>query len=119
MLFCLQGVSMTTLRRRRAKSLEGLQQGSARLTGLKEQVHQAWSIASSWQALIDQADDARVDAVRQLQSTNLELQVCSWQEESTAVDSSSVASVSPCSYASQYLRQISCTAVLHHACRAL
>ena len=75
-LFCLQGVSMTTLRRRRAKSLEGLQQGSARLTGLKQQVHQAWSIASSWQALIDQADDARADAVRQLQSTNLELQVC-------------------------------------------
>ena len=86
---------MTTLRRRRAKSLEGLQQGSARLTGLKQQVHQAWSIASSWQALIDQADEARIDAVRQLQSTNLELQVCYKQEESTAVGSSSVASVLP------------------------
>ena len=72
---CLQGMSFTTLKRRKHKSLESLSKGKENLDHLLMQASQVYSATSHWQSQIDAADGAKQEAVSLLETVQDDLQV--------------------------------------------
>ena len=71
----MQGMSFTTIRRRRFKSLEALSQGKENIDLLLMQASQVYSATSHWQSQIDAADCAKQEAVNLLATLQEDLQV--------------------------------------------
>lgn len=77
----MQGVSYTTMRRRRHKSLEGLSKGKENVDLLLMRASQVYSATSHWQAQVDAAEAARQAAVSMLEDVSHKLQVAKPQTE--------------------------------------
>lgn len=75
MRFTAQGVSYTTVRRRRQKSLDKLSKGKHNIDVLLMRASQVFSATSRWQAQVDAAESARQSAVNMLESVGHNLQV--------------------------------------------
>lgn len=77
MPFCLplQGMSCTTLRRRRQKSLDNLSKGKDNVDLLLMHASQVFSATSHWQAQVDAAESARQAATNMLEGIGQQLQV--------------------------------------------
>ena len=73
----MQGVSYTTMRRRRHKSLEGLSKGKENVDLLLLRASEVFSATSHWQAQVDAAESARQSAVNMLEDVSHNLQVVS------------------------------------------
>ena len=70
-----QGMSLTTLKRRKHKSLESLSKGKENVDRLLMQASQVYSATSHWQSVIDTADAAKQEALMMLASVKDDLQV--------------------------------------------
>ena len=70
-----QGMSLTTLKRRKHKSLESLSKGKENVDHLLMQASQVYSATSHWQSIIDTADAAKQEALMLLASVKDDLQV--------------------------------------------
>ncbi len=71
----VQGMSLTTLRRRKHKSLETLSKGKGNVDQLLMQASQVYSATSHWQSQVDAADFAKQEAVGLLGNVKDDLQV--------------------------------------------
>lgn len=71
----VQGMSCTTLKRRKHKSLESLSKGKESVDQLLMQASQVYSVTSHWQSQVDTADSAKQEAVSLLATVQHDLQV--------------------------------------------
>lgn len=71
----LQGMSFTTLRRRKHKSLEALSKGKENVDLLLMQASQVYSATSHWQSQVDAADGAKQEAMSLLETVQDNLHV--------------------------------------------
>lgn len=68
-------MSLTTLRRRKHKSLEALAKGRENVDQLLMQASQVYSATSHWQSQVDAAEGAKQEAVSLLETVQSDLQV--------------------------------------------